>query len=110
MVGLYSGVSRVFVELDYSGNIVGRWDGLVSDRNFDVTGAGMLRGGSIYVSGHRKIWGRPGSVPEYYTLDKQKGSWKRVDGAGLFGYITGAQDDQLIVATGGARFVWIAAK
>ena len=108
-IGLYSASSRVFVELDYSGNAVGRWAGLVSDRTFDVTGAGMLRGGSIYVSGQRRISGSPRWGIEYYTLDKQKGSWIRVDGAGLVGYITGAQDDQLIVATGGTRFVWIAA-
>ena len=57
-----------------------------------------------------KFQGPPHWVPEYYTLDKQEGSWTRVDGAGLCANISGAQDDQLIVANSGARFVWIAAK
>jgi hypothetical protein len=109
-IGLYSASSRVFVELDYSGRVMGRWNGLVSDRNFEVTGVGMLRGGSTYLSGRRKIPGPPGSAPEYFVLDKQKSTWTRLDAAGLFGSISGAQDDQLIFANGGSRFVWIAAK
>jgi hypothetical protein len=109
-IGFYSASSRVFVELDYSGTVMGRWDGLASDRNFEVTGAGMPRGGSIYLSGRRKTPSTAGSTPEYYVLDKQKRMWTRLDAAGLFGYISGTQDDQLVFANGGSRFTWIAAK
>ena len=109
-IGLYSASSRVFVELDYTGKVLGRWDGLVSGRSFEVTGVGMLRGGSTYLSGRRKIQGPPGSAPEYFVLSKQQGTWTRLDAAGLFGSISGAEDDQLIIANGGSRFVWIAAK
>jgi hypothetical protein len=110
-VGFYSASARAYVELDVSGAVLGRWSGLPSDRSLVVTGAGMVRGGITYLSARRAIPGKPGyTAAEYFVLNREPGTWTRVDVSGLVGAIDGTENEHLIIGAGNSRYLWVSAR
>lgn len=90
---------REWIELDYSGNIRGKWDFTNSlDKSWQP--AAFLSDGTLYAN----VW-EGHQFTGIAVLDTASGKWKPVKTAQR-GYLAGDDGDQLVYGLGGYRYRW----
>lgn len=103
-LGFYSQTANQWVELLYTGQLLGRWPGIGSYPDLSVQAAGITSKG-VLISSQQRI--ANGTRLAYYGLDKTSGAWHEVQTSSgtFYGHILGTDRDGFVMH-GGGRLVW----
>ena len=113
-VGVYSRTANEWVEVSFSGDVLGRWKGLELPGHFDVIGVGLLSDQSLYVSAQFASDPTKGNIDtvRIFSLDKQTGIWRPFASTNELeskraAVIYGADGGKFLVRSGRSSFTWI---
>lgn len=107
VIGIYSRVAREWVEVSSTGAVLGRWPGLDTSNQREITGVARLANGRVCISSKR----RP-SASELYELDRTTRTWTLLDSSPVTGgtqrlaRIYGGEDDTLLISAHFPNFQW----
>ena len=113
-VGVYIRTTNEWVEVSFSGDILGCWKGVEFPGHFDVIGVGLLSDQSLYVSAQFESDPAKRTIDtvRIFSLDKQTGMWKPLRStreleSKMADTIYGADGNKLLVRSGRSSFTWI---
>jgi hypothetical protein len=78
-VGLYSEPANLWVEISFSGEILGQWTGLQSHVDGRSTGVGLMPDGRVFVTTQARNLATAKEPIGLYQLDKTANTWAPVD-------------------------------
>jgi hypothetical protein len=104
-LGFYGQIPNEWIELSYTGQVIGRWAGIGTYPNVEVASLGITSAGVHITTQEKTAGGKTRSA--LYRLDKTTGSWIEAQTtSGKFeGHILGIDRDGFVMRNGG-RVVW----
>jgi len=103
-LGLYSTAAKEWVEVSFSGDVLGRWKGAEVPL---VVGVALTPSGLVYLAGQQPV-GRGKQQVVLYRLDKATGLWQALDSPGMT--ILGTDENYIIAAYKLPQVGWVRAE